>query len=95
MNLCLTSDESWQYTFNIIERKILRQTSIIIDNSVNLLQDSQKIRTSLYKVNKNKYSLMKKEISKFIFWIISPCSEVVKNPFCLIFSSFHYIKDCL
>ena len=62
MNLCLTSDESWQYTFNIIERKILRQTSIIIDNSVNLLQDSQKIRTSLYKVNKNKYTLINKKL---------------------------------
>ena len=33
MNLSLTSDEIWQYTFIIIENKILRQTSFIIDNN--------------------------------------------------------------
>ena len=58
MKLCPTSDESWQYMFNIIENKILRQTSIIIDNSINIVPNSQKIKTSLYKVNKNKYSLI-------------------------------------
>ena len=62
MNLSPTSDESWQYTFNIIENKILRQTSIIIDNSINIVKNSQKIKTSLYKVNKNKYSLINEKI---------------------------------
>lgn len=54
MNLSPTSDESWQYVFNIIENKILSQTSIIIDNSVKIVENSQKIETSLYKINKNK-----------------------------------------
>ena len=40
MNLSPTSDESWQYTFNVIENKILRQTSIIIDNSVNIVENN-------------------------------------------------------
>ncbi len=59
MDLSPTSDESWQYAFNIIENKILRQTSIIIDNSQNFVQDSQNIGTSLFRVNdKDKYSLI-------------------------------------
>ena len=57
MNLTPTSDESWQYAFNVIENKILRQTSIIIDNSLNIVEDSQKFK-KLYNVNKNKYSLI-------------------------------------
>ena len=65
MTLSPTSDESWQYTFNIIENKILRQTSIIIDNSVNTVENSQLINTSLYKVNQNKYSLINTNLINF------------------------------
>ena len=65
MNLSPTSDESWQYTFNIIENKILRQTSIIIDNSINTVEKSQKINTSLYKVNRNKYSLINNNLLNY------------------------------
>ena len=56
MKLSPTSDESWQYTFNIIENKILRQTSIIIDNSFNIVENSQKFK--LFDVNHNEYSLI-------------------------------------
>ena len=63
MNLSPTSDESWQYTFNVIENKILRQTSIIIDNSVNIVENSQNI--GLYKVNKNKYTLINDNLMNF------------------------------
>ena len=56
MNLCPTSDESWQYTFAIIENKIIRQTSIIIDNSLNLVENSQ--NATLYQLNKDKYSII-------------------------------------
>ena len=38
MNLTSICDESWQYAFNIIENKTLRQTSIIIDNSINIVK---------------------------------------------------------
>ena len=65
MNLSPSSDESWQYTFNIIENKILRQTSIIFDNSVNTVENSQKIETSLYKVNKNRYSLINNNLINY------------------------------
>ena len=65
MKLTPTSDESWQYIFNIIENKILRQTSIIIDNSVNIVNNSQKIKTSLYKVNKNKYPLINEKLINY------------------------------
>ena len=64
MNLSPTSDESWQYTFLIIENKIVRQTSIIIDSSVNFVNNSQKISTSLHKVNKDKYSLINENLMK-------------------------------
>ena len=56
MNLSPTSDESWQYTFAIIENKIIRQTSIIIDNSLNLVENSQ--NATLYQLNKDKYSII-------------------------------------
>ena len=62
MHLCPTSDESWQYTFNIIENKILRQSSIIIDNSLNLVEKSQKFNRSLNKFAKNKLSLINEKI---------------------------------
>ena len=62
MNLCPTSDELWQYTFNIIENKILRQTSIIIDNSLNIVERNNKFNSSLYKINKNNYSLINETI---------------------------------
>ena len=62
MTLCPTSDESWQYIFNIIENKILRQTSTIIDNSLNYIEEIQKVNTSLYNINKNKYSLIYEKI---------------------------------
>ena len=58
MNLSPTSDELWQYAFLIIENKILRQTSIIIDNSVNFVSNSQKMKESLHQVNKDKYSVI-------------------------------------
>lgn len=58
MNSSPTSDESWQYTFNVIENKILRQTSIIFDNSMNIVEGSQNIKTKLFTVNKNKYQLI-------------------------------------
>ena len=62
MSLSPTSDESWQYTFNIIENRILRQTSIIIDNSVNVVEGSQQMESCLYKINKDKYSLINEEL---------------------------------
>ena len=63
MKLSPTSDESWQYAFNIIENKILRQTSIIIDNSNNIVEKSQKFK--LFKVNQNKYSLINDNLINF------------------------------
>ena len=56
MKLCPSSDESWQYAFNVIENKILRQTSIIFDNSFNIVENSQKFK--LFKVNQNKYQFI-------------------------------------
>ena len=62
MNLSPTSDESWQYVFNIIENKILRQTSIIIDNSINAVGNVKDNNTSLFKANENKYSLINENL---------------------------------
>lgn len=63
MNLSPTSDESWQYAFNVIENKILRQTSFIIDNSLNRVKNSQ--QKNLYTINKNKYSLINNNLINF------------------------------
>ncbi|ORY29709.1 hypothetical protein LY90DRAFT_512807 [Neocallimastix californiae] len=65
MNLSPTSDESWQYTFNIIENRILKQTSTIIDFSVNFIEGSQKLKTSLYRINKKKYSVINENIINY------------------------------
>jgi len=65
MNLSPTSDETWQYTFNIIENRIFKQISTIIDFSFNFIEGSQKLETSLHKVNKKKYSLINENIIKF------------------------------
>ena len=64
MDLSPTSDELWQYAFLIIENKILRQTSTIIDNSVNFVNNSQKMKASLHKINKDKYSLINDNLKK-------------------------------
>ena len=67
MKLSPTSDECWQYAFNILENKIFRQTSVIIDNSVNVVNDSQKIKTSLYKVNRDKYSQINDDLINSLY----------------------------
>ncbi|KAG4102883.1 nucleotide-diphospho-sugar transferase [Neocallimastix lanati (nom. inval.)] len=60
MKLSPTSDESWQWCFNIIENKTLRQSSKIYDYTKDIIKDSQV--TSLYKVNDKKYDLILKNI---------------------------------
>ena len=65
MNLSLTSDELWQYAFIIIENKILRQTSIIIDNSFNFVNNSQTIGTTLSKINKKNYPLINNRLINY------------------------------
>jgi|GEM_PF-1514017 len=56
MKLSPSSDESWQWCFNIIENKIIRQSSIIYDYSKDIIKDSQ--ITALYKENNKKYNLI-------------------------------------
>lgn len=55
MKFSPTSDESWQFLFNIIENRTLRQTSVIFDTSVNFIQGTQQMSTALHKINKPKY----------------------------------------
>lgn len=63
MRLSPTSDESWQYCFNIIKDMTMRQTSVVTDESESVVPGSQKLDTCLYKVNKTKYP----EIFKLFF----------------------------
>ena len=51
MKLTPTSDESWQFCFNVIENKTIRQSSKIVDYSQYFLSGSQDIKSSLHKVN--------------------------------------------
>lgn len=48
MKLSPISGEAWQYVFNIIEKKVLRQSSVIIDNSVNLIDDNNNNKAYSY-----------------------------------------------
>jgi len=60
MKLSPSSDESWQWCFNIIENRTIRQSSIIYDYSKDIIRDSQV--TSLYKENDKKYNLILKNL---------------------------------
>jgi len=73
MKLSPTSDESWQYCFNIMDNKTFRQTSKIIDYSKYFLNGTQEINTSLHKVNNyteinerlfNEFPKFKKSLNK-------------------------------
>jgi GT2 family glycosyltransferase len=55
MELSPTSDESWQYCFNVMKGMTMRQTSVIFDESAGVVPGSQELSTSLYKVNSKKY----------------------------------------
>ncbi|KAL6608587.1 nucleotide-diphospho-sugar transferase [Neocallimastix sp. 'constans'] len=64
MKLSPSSDESWQWCFNIIENKTLRQSSKIYDYSKDIIKDS--IDISLYNIDNKKYNLILKSfISEF------------------------------
>ncbi|KAG4082926.1 nucleotide-diphospho-sugar transferase [Neocallimastix lanati (nom. inval.)] len=60
MKLSPSSDESWQWCFNIIENKVLRQSSKIYDYSKDIIRDSQ--GTSLYRVDDTNYDLILKNL---------------------------------
>lgn len=51
MELSPTSDESWQFCFNIIEDRTFRQSSLIYDSSERFIEGSQNMPTALHKVN--------------------------------------------
>lgn len=55
MEMSPTSDESWQYAFNVMADKTMRQTSVIFDESVGFVPGTQQMSTALYRVNKTKY----------------------------------------
>jgi len=60
LEISKSSDELWQYVFNIMENREFKQTSIIFDNSVNYIKGSQELKSSLYKTNKFKYPVISK-----------------------------------
>lgn len=64
MEMSPTSDESWQYAFNIMADKVMRQTSVIFDESETVVPGSQAVPTSLYKVNKLKYQTIFNDFAK-------------------------------
>ena len=55
MRLSPTSDESWQFCFNIIADKTFRQTSEVRDHSLRVMPGTQEMSTALYKANRSKY----------------------------------------
>ncbi|KAG4084994.1 hypothetical protein H8356DRAFT_1298624 [Neocallimastix lanati (nom. inval.)] len=93
MNLSPTSDEIWQYTFNIIENRVLKQISTIIDFSFNFIKGSQKLKTSLYKVNKKNYSVINENIKKFFPEYIENSKNRQKKLIVSITSYKHRLKN--
>ena len=55
MELSPTSDEMWQYCFNIMDDKQFRTCSTFFDYTNYVIDESQKIDTCLYKVNDSNY----------------------------------------
>ena len=55
MRLSPTSDESWQFCFNIMADKTMRQTSVLFDESKDVLPNTQNMQTALFRVNRSKY----------------------------------------
>lgn len=51
MRLSPTSDESWQFCFNIMADRTIRQSSKIFDNSASYIPGTQSMPTALHKVN--------------------------------------------
>lgn len=64
MELTPTSDESWQYLFNILEDRTLRQSSKIFDNSKGVIRGTQGKINCLYKRN-NYNEIFKKLFENF------------------------------
>jgi len=64
MTISKTSDELWQFAFNIMENREFRQTSIIYDNSVNYVKGSQRIKSSLFRINKFNYPIINEMLIK-------------------------------
>jgi hypothetical protein len=64
MRISPTSDESWQFCFNIIADKTFRQTSVVRDHSVNVIPGTQEMSTALYRANSTKYPIIFKELMK-------------------------------
>lgn len=62
MRLSKTSDESWQYCFNIICGKTFRQTSEVRDHSLKVVPGTQQMSTALYKANRSKYPVIFKNL---------------------------------
>jgi lipopolysaccharide biosynthesis glycosyltransferase len=55
MELSPTSDEMWQYCFNIMDDKQFRTCSTFFDYTNYVIDESQKLDTCLYKVNDSNY----------------------------------------
>ena len=49
----------------IIENRILRQTSIIIDNSINIVQSNKNVKSEIYEVNNDRNSLIRNNLINF------------------------------
>ena len=58
MELSPTSDESWQFCFNIMGDMTMRQTTVMFDETKGVLPDTQKMETALYRVNRSKYPVI-------------------------------------
>lgn len=55
MKLTATCDESWIWCFALLGGKQFRQSSAIYDESADVVEDSQKMDTALWRVNKGTY----------------------------------------
>ena len=62
MKLSPTSDESWQFCFNIISDRTFRQTSEVRDHSLGVIKGTQEMSTALHKANKTKYPVIFKNL---------------------------------
>ena len=91
MNISNTSDELWQFAFIMMENKITRQTSVIIDDSVNFVNNSQNI--CLSKINAKNYPLINERLINLFPEYKNNLLERQKKIIISLTSKKHQIKN--
>lgn len=79
MKVCPTSDESWQFCFEIMHNVNIRQSSKIYDNSQTVIPGTQEMSSALHRVNKYPeiFKSISTEFPEFLLKLLRRQREVI------------------